>query len=150
MSARNAEERQIRMTLTCGKCGSKAIVSDNDNSYAVPALKCLICGNRQEEGTPCRWPFFQEGIGSSAMQKETDNKVVGEKLKHGVDLVMAAEPRKREAPKKNRFENCRTGAFGLVLGDPKEDPGEEVRSSGFARLVGPARSPFPHNLTGKW
>jgi len=96
MNACTGGEEQMRITLTCGKCGSKAIVSDNDNSYAVPALKCLICGNRQEEGTPCRWPFFQEGIGSSAMLKETDNKVVSERLKHGVDLVVAAEPRKRE------------------------------------------------------
>ncbi len=96
MSARNAEERQIRMTLTCGKCGSKAIVSDNDNSYAVPALKCLICGNRQEEGVACRWPFFQEGTDRSAVQEEKGDKVVDERLKHGVDLVVAAEPRKRK------------------------------------------------------
>ena len=96
MTAHNAEERQIKMTLTCGKCGSNAIVSDNDNSYVVPALKCLICGNRQEEGIPCRWPFFQEGIGRSAVQKETSGKVVVERLKHGVDLVMAEEPRRNK------------------------------------------------------
>jgi hypothetical protein len=96
MSACNAAERQVRMTLRCGKCGSKAIVSDNDNSYAVSALKCLICGNRQEEGVPCRWPFFEEDTSRSAVPKETAAKVVVERLKHGVDLVMAEEPRRNK------------------------------------------------------
>lgn len=96
MTARNAEEKRIRMTLTCGKCGSKAIVSDNDHDHSVPALKCLICGNRQEEGVPCRWPFFEDGIGRSAVQKETGDNLVSKRLKHGVDLAVAEEPRKSE------------------------------------------------------
>ena len=96
MAARNAEERQIRMALTCGKCGSKAIVTDNDYNHSAPALKCLICGNRQEEGVPCRWPFFQEDTGRSAVQRKTGDKVVGERPKHRVDLVVAEEPRKSE------------------------------------------------------
>jgi hypothetical protein len=96
MTARNAAERQIRITLTCGKCGSKAIVSDNDKNHAVPALKCLICGNRQEEGVPCRWPFFHEESGRSVGQKETGDNLVGKRLKHGLGLVASEEPRKSE------------------------------------------------------
>src|SRR5271157_1819039 len=62
MSLQSTEKQRIRTTLICGKCGSKAIVSENGNNDSNPqrirALKCLICGNRQEQGAPCRWPFF--------------------------------------------------------------------------------------------
>jgi ribosomal protein L44E len=99
MAAHDAEERQIQMTLTCGKCGSKAIVSDNMYNHSmaqiVLALKCLICGNRQEEGAPCRWPFF-EGDTSSSVQGETGGRVESERLNHGIDLAMVQEPRRRK------------------------------------------------------
>ena len=60
MHTPDVTEREIS-SIACGKCGSKAVVADNQTNQSVPALKCLICGNRQEEGVPCRWPFFKEG-----------------------------------------------------------------------------------------
>jgi len=97
MASHNA--RQIQTSLTCRKCGSKAIVSDNDHNHSmagrVHALKCLICGNRQEKGVPCRWPFFEGDTGSS-LQGETRVGVESESLNCGIDLAAAQEPRKRK------------------------------------------------------
>ena len=98
MASRSVRERQIQTSLTCRKCGSRAIVSDNDhNALAgkVHALKCLICGNRQEKGVPCRWPFFEGDIGNNlqvGMREGVESKSVND----GIDLVMAEEPRKRK------------------------------------------------------
>ena len=107
MHACIAREGQMRITLTCGKCGSKAIVSDNQHNkqhtHVVRALKCLICGNRQEKGAPCRWPFFEEGTGRSAMHGETRDEVVGASLNQGVDLsdepLRIKKRRKKTDPK---------------------------------------------------
>ncbi|HVN25369.1 MAG TPA: hypothetical protein VMT71_15455 [Syntrophorhabdales bacterium] len=59
-----AASDRTSITLTCGKCGSKAVVSEKEHSNAITqrisAIRCLICGNRQEPGAPCRWPFFDE------------------------------------------------------------------------------------------
>ncbi len=59
-----ATQHRTGITLVCGKCGSKAVVSEKEHTNAiaqhVSAIKCLICGNRQEPDAPCRWPFFEE------------------------------------------------------------------------------------------
>jgi hypothetical protein len=64
MAGGNAMGREIQMTLACGKCGSRAVIGDrawnNSMGQRILALKCLTCGNRQEEGVPCRWPFFEK------------------------------------------------------------------------------------------
>ena len=99
MASISAKERQIEMTLTCGKCGSRAIASDNVYNHSaaqtVFALKCLICGNRQEEGVPCRWPFFG-GETSSSMPVETGDKVESGRPDHKTALLCAEKPRKRK------------------------------------------------------
>jgi len=106
MSLQSTEKQRIRTTLICGKCGSKAIVSENGNNDSMPqrirALKCLICGNRQEQEAPCRWPFFQEETGNSSEQRNTRHKV----LDKGPDLdtAKAKQARRRGKAKTQAVE----------------------------------------------
>lgn len=106
MSAYDKEERQSG--LICGKCGSKAITCENGHDDSLPqrviALKCLICGNRQEKGTACRWPFFQEGTASDAGKPEAADKAEDERPERDLELVAAKKPRrsKKRAEEPNR------------------------------------------------
>jgi hypothetical protein len=103
MSLQSTEEQRMRTTLTCGKCGSKAIVSENGNNDSMPqrirALKCLICGNRQEQGAPCRWPFFQEETGNSSGRRDSLHRVhEGPSHNHGATRAKQARRRARVKP----------------------------------------------------
>ncbi len=96
MSAGNATERQIQPILTCGKCGSKAVVSDDAYNHTmtqrVLSLRCLICGNRQEEGVACRWPFFCEENDTTAVDMKAVDNI-------GVDGLQSRAPRVAAAHK---------------------------------------------------
>lgn len=96
MSTCDKEERQPG--LTCGKCGSKAITCENGHDDSLPqrviALKCLICGNRQEKGAACRWPFFQEGTESGAGKPGAGDKAENERPENDFESVAAKKPRK--------------------------------------------------------
>ncbi len=89
MITQNKEEQLLEKTLRCGKCGSTAIVTDNDYNHSMSqrifALKCLVCGNRQEEGVSCRWPFFQEQSVSRGPKREANAKVAGQRARHHVE-----------------------------------------------------------------
>jgi len=104
MSLLSIEEQHIRTTLACGKCGSKAIVSENGNydstQYRIRALKCLICGNRQEQGVPCRWPFFQEETGNASKQRDTLHKALDKRPDHDPDSTKA-----KRAPRRGRVKS---------------------------------------------
>ena len=115
MSLQSIEEQRIRVTLTCGKCGSKAIVSENGNNDSMPqrirALKCLICGNRQEQGAPCRWPFFQEGTDISSEQRDTPRKDLDKGPDHDLGVTRAKQARRRGKVKPQPIE----GGLSLSL-----------------------------------
>ena len=66
------------MGLKCGKCGSKAVMQDVawDDSQNVRSLKCVCCGNRQEEGFPCRWPFLDYNVHDKAVRYGTPEEEV--------------------------------------------------------------------------
>ncbi len=106
MSLQSTEKQRIRTTLICGKCGSKAIISENGNNDSMPqrirALKCLICGNRQEQGAPCRWPFFQEETGNSSVERNTRHKVSDKGS--GLDIAKAKQARRRGKVKPQAVE----------------------------------------------
>jgi hypothetical protein len=108
MSLQSIEEARIRTTLACGKCGSKAIVSENGNDstqYRIHALKCLVCGNRQEQGTPCRWPFFQEETGNSSKQRDTLHKASDKGPDHDPDITRPKQARRRRKVKSQAVED---------------------------------------------
>jgi hypothetical protein len=113
MSLQSTEKQRIRTTLICGKCGSKAIISENGNNDSMPqrirALKCLICGNRQEQGAPCRWPFFHKETGNSSEERNTRHKVFDKGS--GLDITRAERARRRGKVKLQ----AAPGAFALPL-----------------------------------
>ncbi len=108
MSPESIEEQHIRITTTCGKCGSKAIVSENGNSdparHRIRALKCMICGNRQEQGVPCRWPFFQEETGNSSEGRENLHKVLDKGPDHNRHIAKAKQARRKGKAKPQAAE----------------------------------------------
>ncbi len=100
MSAQNEEERRVQKTVQCGKCGSKAIVAENDYNHVmsqrIPALKCLVCGNRQEEGARCRWPFFEEETGGRREQREPVERGAREVPSYGFNFGAVEKVRRQQ------------------------------------------------------
>lgn len=105
MSAINATERQIQASLTCGKCGSTAVVCDDAFNHTMTqrvfSLKCLICGNRQEEGIPCRWPFFSEENGTTGVEMKTVDTIEVNPLQSRAPRV-AATHKSRQHKKRTK------------------------------------------------
>ncbi len=95
MNVQAVQNGHVQTNIICGKCGSTSIVSENGNTDAMPqrirALRCLICGNRQEEGAACRWPFFNE---RNQRERLADNAVEREQSDPRIELFTIKKPRK--------------------------------------------------------